>query len=195
MEGKRKISREKGVEICGDRMYSGIKPKEIIRELGEKYGVSTSTVEKWMKAARPIVLSRQAAANAIKERVDKEETEASAKRLHITKERLMEELAKVAFYDPRRMYTVDGGLKGVHEWDDEVAGAVGTIESFDVKTDIREGDEVVDSVTTGTNRKVKTWDKIRAIEALNKMMGYNAPEKKEATVKVQNLNDEPLIFD
>jgi hypothetical protein len=192
MEGKRKISREKGVEICGDRMYAGIKPKEIIRELGEDYGVSVSTVEKWMKAARPAVAERQAAANAIRERVDKEETEASAKRLHITKERLMEELAKVAFYDPRKMYNVDGGLRPIHEWDDETAGAIGTVESFDVKTDVKEEDEVVDSVTTGTNRKVKSWDKIKAIETLNKMLGYNAPEKKELDV---NLTDAKIIFE
>lgn len=192
MEGKRKISKDKGVEICADRIYSGIKTKDIIRELGETYGLSTSTVEKWLKAARPLVAERQAAANAIRDRVDKEQTEASAKRLNLSKERLMEELAKVAFQDPRKLYTVDGGLKPIHEWDDETAGAIGTVESFDVKTDIKEEGETVDSVTTGTNRKVKSWDKIKAIETLNKMLGYNLPEKKDLNV---NLLDGPIIFE
>jgi len=191
-DGIRKISKAKGVEICADMMFAGAKRKEIVLECTEKYGVSVSAVEKWILAARPAVAERQAAANAIRERVDKEETEASAKRLNLSKERLMEELAKIAFQDPRRLYTVDGGLKPVHEWDDEVAGAIGTIESFDVKTDVKEEGETVDSVTTGTNRKVKSWDKIKAIETLNKMLGYNAPEKKDVTL---NALDGPITFE
>lgn len=192
MEGKQKISKEKGQEICADLLYAGQSRKEILLFITEKYKASDKTVDNWLKAARPGVAERLAAAAAIRERVDKEETEASAKRLNLSKERLMEELAKVAFQDPRKLYTVDGGLKPIHEWDDETAGAIGTVESFDVKTDIKEEGETVDSITTGTNRKVKSWDKIKAIETLNKMLGYNLPEKKDLNV---SLLDGPIIFE
>jgi phage terminase small subunit len=183
MAGKRTISKTKGVEICGDRLYAGIKPAEIIRELTETYGISVSAVEKWMKAARAGVQERKAAALAVQAKVDQEAAEASAKRLNLTKDRLMEELAKIAYGDIRNILTVDGGLKPTSAWDDETAGAVAGIESYDEKVE----DEVIGSV-----RKVKSWDKIRAIEALNKMLGYNAPEKKDVNV---NLTDGPITFE
>lgn len=192
--GKNKISKQKGIEICVDLLYSGQSRQEILQEITEKYKACESTVDQWIKAARPFVQVRQREAEEIRSRVTQEEVEASAKKLNLTRERILEELAKVAFQDPRKMYNVDGGLKPVHEWDDETAGSIGGIESFDVKTDIKEEGETVDSVTVGTNRKVKPWDKIRAIEAISKIMGYNAPEKKEIKASV-DLNSLPVTFE
>lgn len=192
MGSKRTISKAKGVEMVANWLFAGKTRKEIGQELAKLGNISESGTDKWIKAARPVVAERQAQAKVIQERVDKEQAEASAKRLNLTKERLLEELGRIAYWDPRKMYTIDGGLKPVNEWGDDEAAAVGTVESFDVKTEIKEGSETVDSVTTGTNKKVKTWDKIRAIENICKILGYNAPEKKDLNV---NLTDGPITFE
>lgn len=170
MEGKRKISKAKGVEICADRMFSGIPTKEIVRELAEQYGSSRSAVEKWMKAARTIVETRQRDAEAIRSREAEAAITESAKRLNLSRERILEELAKIAFADTRKIFTVDGGLKGIQEIDDESAGAIAGIESYDEKN--RDGDEVL-----GTSRKLKMWDKVKAIDSICKILGYHAPTK------------------
>lgn len=59
MEGKRKISKAKGVEICADMIFAGDARKKIVKHFTETYGVSTSAVEKWMKAARPLLERRR----------------------------------------------------------------------------------------------------------------------------------------
>lgn len=186
-QGKNKISRQKGIEICADLLFAGQSRKEILQQITEKHKCCESTVDQWLKAARPIVLIRQREAEAIRTRVTQEEIEASAKRLNLSRERILEELAKVAYSDPRNLLTVDGGLKDTSQWDDNTAGAVAGIESYDEKA--RDTGEVL-----GTVRKIKSWDKIRAIERICKIMGYDAPEKKEIKADV-NLNELPITFE
>lgn len=169
MECKRTINRKKGVEMCVDWMFSGRPRKEIVQELVEKYGMSESAVDKWMKVARPIVAERQAVADAIAAKVNQEEIEASAKRLNISKERLLERLAFITFWDP---------------------GAEVKPPAIGEDGEIEEG--VPDP---GEGLRIRAADQIRAGEAMAKIMGWYAPEKKEVNAKVQNLSDEPVIFD
>ncbi|RFM30040.1 terminase small subunit [Deminuibacter soli] len=167
-KGNRKISREKGVELVADALFLGTQTKEIVRNLTETYGVSKSTVEKWMTAARPTVDKRLAEAEAIRRREQEAVIAESAKKLHITKERVLEELAKIAFFDIRKAYNVDSGLKSIHELDEDVAAVMAGIESYDVK-------EPESGMVLGTTQKVKLLNKLTALEAICKIMGYNAP--------------------
>jgi len=160
-------------------MFSGAKRKEIVQECTEKYGVSVSAVEKWMVAARPIVEERQREAERIQAREMEAEIAASAKRLNLTRERVLEEYAKIAFFDIRTIFTVDGGLKPVQELSDEAAGAIAGIESFEEKTTIKDDGKELDSVTQGTNRKIKITEKTKALDSICRVLGYNAPEKQE----------------
>lgn len=169
MEGKRTISKPKGVEMCVDWIYSGRPRKEIVQELTKTYGISESAVDKWMKAARPVVAERQREAEAIRSAEDKAAIAESAKRLNLTKERILEEYAKIAFFDIRKIMTVDGGLRPVGAIDDVNVGAIAGIESYDEKS--QEGE------TLGTLRKIKIWDKRAALDSICKVLGYNAPEK------------------
>lgn len=170
MEGKRKITKAKGVEICADRIFSGAQTKDIVRELAEQYGSSRSAVEKWMKVARPIVEERQHEAEAIRARETEAAITESAKKLNLTRERVLEEYAKVAFMDIRKIFTVDGGLKPIQDIDEDAAGALAGIESYDEKSG--DGEE-----SLGTNRKVKVWDKVKALDSICRVLGYNAPTK------------------
>lgn len=74
------------------------------------------------------------------------------KKLEISQERTMLEMARVSFSDVRRIYNADGTFKAVHELDDDTAAAIQSIE--------------VDS--EGQLIKIKFWDKNKPIEMLGK---------------------------
>lgn len=83
----------------------------------------------------------------------------------ITQKRVLEEYAKVAFLDIRKFYTVDGALKPVHDLDDEAAGALAGVEVYEEKT----GAEDVEAI--GTTKKIKTYDKVKALDSLARHLG------------------------
>lgn len=103
----------------------------------------------------------------------------------ISKQRVLDEYRKIAFSDVRNILTVDGGLKTVDEFDDDTAGSIASIESFD---EFSKGGERL-----GTNRKIKLHDKLRALEALSKHLGLfekdNDQKKNQATVTIFELPD------
>jgi phage terminase small subunit len=71
-------------------------------------------------------------------------------------ERTLREIARVAYFDPRRLFDAEGRLKAVTELDDDTAAALSSLE-------VEEGD-----VTT---RKVKFFDKNAALEKAIKHLG------------------------
>lgn len=180
---KRKISKQKGVELCADLIFTGEATKEIVRNLTENYGVSRSAVEKWMKAARPLVEARQEESKKIMARENEAAMIESARKLNITRERVLEEYAKIAFFDIRKVLTVDGRLKNASEWDDESAAAIAGLESYDEK-------EPESGMILGTVRKIKVTEKRAALDSICKVMGYNTPEPiKENTVVIVKIPD------
>lgn len=167
--------------MCADLLYSGQSRKEIIQDITKRYKVCDSAIDKWIKAARPVVAERQAEAQKIMARENEAAIVESAKKLNLTRERILEEYAKIAFFDIRKILTVDGGLKPVSDMEDVDVGAVAGIESYDEKD--REGEVL------GTVRKIKIWDKRAALDSICKVMGYNAPDKSELVI------NKPVIID
>lgn len=107
----------------------------------------------------------------------------------ITKERLLEEYAKIAFFDIREIYDVDGGLIHVKQLDDKSAGAIASIKSTEEWGEDDEGRKII----TGTNKEVKIFDKIRALQDLGKHLGLfekdNDQKAKAAQVTIFQLPD------
>lgn len=98
-------------------------------------------------------------------------SEAQAKRTErtgITQDRVLEELAKVGFSDLRRVLTATGGLISPQDWDDETAGAIGSLEVV-----VRPSPEVDDDGNRGIEHvhKIKAWDKLSALEKIGKHLG------------------------
>lgn len=83
----------------------------------------------------------------------------------ITQKRVLEEYARIAFSDVRKLYTVDDALKSIRELDDDAAAAVASVEVYEEKT----GEEDVEAI--GTTKKVKMFDKVKALDALAKHLG------------------------
>lgn len=106
----------------------------------------------------------------------------------ITQKRVLEEYAKIAFIDIRKFYTVDGALKGIRDLDDDAAGALASVESYEEKT----GEEDVEAL--GTTRKIKTYDKVKALDSLARHLGmFN--DKMDVNLSGQILWQETKTYD
>jgi phage terminase small subunit len=111
-----------------------------------------------------------------------EQRKKTAEKAEITRDKIVNEYAKLAFFDIRKVLTVDGGLKDTTEWDDDSAAAIAGLESYDEK-------EPDSGMVLGTVRKIKISDKRAALDSLCKVLGYNAPEKSEIKVDNAPFND------
>jgi phage terminase small subunit len=85
------------------------------------------------------------------------------KRSAATVEKIELELERIVFADVRKLFKCDGTMKLPAEWDDDTAAAVGGIE---VKEEfIGNGKK---KHVAGYLKKVKTWEKVKAIAELLK---------------------------
>ena len=101
------------------------------------------------------------------------------RRTSITADRVLRELAKVAFFDPRRLFGADGQPLPVAELDDDVAAVVAGLEVSVTNND----DGSVTRVA-----KIKLADKLAALEKLGRHLGLfepkNAPGSAENPIAV-----------
>lgn len=86
----------------------------------------------------------------------------------VTRDRVVNEFAKIAFSDIRKIFNEHGALKSVHEIDSDTAAAIA---GFEV-------DELwIEREQAGTTKKIKLSSKQAALESLAKIGGWNAPDK------------------
>lgn len=83
---------------------------------------------------------------------------ARSARTEVTQDRVIQELARIAFSDIRKLFKPDGGMIPPAELDDETAAAIAGLEIITNE----EGNLVFQT------RKVKLWDKRGALELLGK---------------------------
>jgi len=96
----------------------------------------------------------------------REQQEDMQQRTKVTQEKVINELAKIAFGDIRKLYTETGSLKNINDLDDDTASTLAGIETyqeFDGRGDDRE--------YIGDTKKVKLLDKTKALELLGKHLG------------------------
>jgi hypothetical protein len=97
--------------------------------------------------------------------------------------RNMQELAKVAYGSGADLREAWKDLK---KWDELPDDVKATISEVTTTTRTVLGGEQVSELE---NIKIKQYDKLRAIEMLNKMGGFNAPEKIEVTEAQISFDD------
>ena len=83
-------------------------------------------------------------------------------RTAITADRVLAEYAKIAFFDPRKLFTADGAIKPVQYWDDDVAAVIGGLDVVEI------GD---DGEMIGRVKKLKLIDKKGALDSIGKHLG------------------------
>lgn len=85
--------------------------------------------------------------------------EKRAQKLDISAEKILAEIAKVAFLDPRKFYDDNGNLKDVPSLDDDTAVSLAGLEVYEEYAGRGEDREAI-----GQTKKVKFVDKLRALE-------------------------------
>lgn len=96
--------------------------------------------------------------------------EQTGRGFNISRERIAQELALIAFGDTKNLFDESGQLKPPDTWSEE-----GRIVSSYEESVTEFGDEKTGG--TKISKKVRQWEKTKAIEALTKLMGYNEPDK------------------
>lgn len=86
----------------------------------------------------------------------------------ITVERTHREIARLAFGDIRKLFDEQNRLRSLSELDDDSAAMVAGLESFEEY----EGTGA-DRVATGMVRKLKVWDKGRALDMCMSLLGLH----------------------
>ena len=94
----------------------------------------------------------------------------------ITLERTLREIARIAYFDPRRMFDANGNPKAIHDLDDDTAAVIA---GLDVLEEWEGSGQ--DRVLVGYIKKWKLADKKGALDMLMKHLdGYNAENKGKA---------------
>lgn len=109
------------------------------------------------------VAGRRLYGNATVKRLIAQATEKAADIAGLSVERTLQEVARLAYSDPRRLYRPDGQLRPVHELDADTAATVASVEVDEIKAG--------DAGVIGHTVKIKHWDKNAALE---KAMKYHA---------------------
>lgn len=84
-------------------------------------------------------------------------------RLQINQDRIAREYARIAFPNIKGLYNEDGSFKNIHDIDEEGLAIIAGIETEEIR---------LEGITIGHTKKVKHWDKIRALDALSKFTGF-----------------------
>jgi len=106
------------------------------------------------------------------------------KKTEITRERVLQEYAKLAFFDPRKLFDENGNPKKITELDDDTAAAIAGLEVNSQLALVEvEGEKPETRDVLSTVRKYKIVDKKAALDSIAKHLGMFAPIKHEVTGK------------
>lgn len=94
-----------------------------------------------------------------------------AQRTEITQDRVLKELARLAFFDIRKLYRDDGSLKPPHELDDEAAAVLAGIDVVEMAGGAKIGGEDGISHLPMYTKKAKVWDKAGALQLAMRHLG------------------------
>ena len=92
-----------------------------------------------------------------------EERDKLARKTEITQERVLREYARIAFFDPRKMFDENGNPLSIAELDDDTAAAIA---GLDVVTEIDK-----DTGDTSYTKKYRIANKIGALDSVAKHLG------------------------
>jgi phage terminase small subunit len=90
-------------------------------------------------------------------------------KLEISQQRTLLEIGRIAFSDIRKYFNEEGQLRKPSELDDDASAVVSAVESEEL---------TADNMHIGFTKKIKLWDKNRALEMLAKHYGLLGDEDK-----------------
>lgn len=94
----------------------------------------------------------------------------------LRQEQIVRELMHIGFARQPRLYREDGSLKSLAELDESTAAAVASVESEELFDWMVDGEGHKRRAHVGTVRKVKLWDKVKALAELAEIAGLKKVE-------------------
>jgi phage terminase small subunit len=85
------------------------------------------------------------------------------RRTEVTHDRVLLEIARLAFNDPRKAFDQSGALLPIQEWPDEVAAAISSIKVNELKD--------FDGTVIGETKEIKFWDKGKQLDLAARHLG------------------------
>lgn len=85
-------------------------------------------------------------------------------RIQVSQDRVIQEIARIGLSDMRKLFDDGGRLLQPHEWDEDTAASIASIEVDQRKEPGDDGEQY-------TVTKIKAWDKNAALEKLCKHLG------------------------
>jgi phage terminase small subunit len=92
-------------------------------------------------------------------------------RTHITQDRVLQELARIAFFDIRKLYRPDGGLKAMSELDDEAAAVLAGVDVVEMQGAMGVAAEGGVAHVPMYTKKAKIPDKVGALSLAMRHLG------------------------
>lgn len=131
--------------------------------------------EKNTRAAVDVAASKLLKSAKIQSYLSQKRNELSNKTL-ITAERVLREIAKLAFFNPKDFFNSDGSMKQINEIDDDTAAAITGL----YVAEIFDGEQGAQRHAIGLSKKVKFADKRGPLQDLGKHLGLFV-DRKEIT--------------
>jgi phage terminase small subunit len=102
-------------------------------------------------------------------------------KIGVTQEQVAEELRRLAFSDLRCLFNENGSLKKISELDEDAARALAGVDVDEI---------TIGNSAIGTTKKVKLWDKLKALEMLGRYFGmFEKDNKQQSSVVGVPLSD------
>ncbi len=88
-------------------------------------------------------------------------------RTKITQDRVLIEIARLAFNDPRKVFQGSGQLKDIKDWPDDVAACISSVKIIERSRADDDSDKLINTEV----KEIKFWDKGRQLELAAKHLG------------------------
>lgn len=111
----------------------------------------------------------------------------AAEKAVLTEARVLEEVARLGLFDPRKLFNADGSPKDIHALDDATAAAIAGLEVMEVYDGTGKDRKFV-----GYLKKYKIADKNSALEKLMKHMGMFEKDNKQKAGMFDNVPADDL---
>jgi phage terminase small subunit len=153
MADKLTIKQEKFVQ----GLFAGLSQREAYKQAFNCENMKDETID--------VKASELASRDKIRVRLDELKNELKSRNM-ITAERVIAEYAKLAFFDPRKLFNTDGTPKDITELDDDTAAALAGLDVQDVYEGYGEDRRFI-----GYTKKYKLSDKRAALDSIAKCLG------------------------
>lgn len=133
----------------------------ILEYLANGFNATRAAIAAGYKKANADTQGSRLLANPKIAAVIAERTRQMCEKREITAERVLDEIAKMAYLDPRKLFTGDGDLIPVHLLGDDTAASIAGVEVSEIKDD---------GFVIGKLKKIKIADKRGSLELLGRYL-------------------------